>query len=393
MTNDKQKIDPWHYPRNALATRYLEIFKIGLMTARGIFAKRRMGKTEFLTKDLLPLAKKSGYLVAYANLWELDKKSPENVLAQAILDAIEPNRIAKLVQHLNPTLKKIKASGKLAVVGEVTGEVEFFDQDASVNSSPIYIALRNFDNTGKKLLLAIDEAQVLASNEHSGFSHALRAALDVRKDTIKVIFAGSSEQTLRKMFGRSSEPFYNWAPLEPFDLLGEDFVKSMVRKVNQLSQFPLDEKDALRAFTELHSTPLFFRKYLERYLSYADLGSEEALNNTKTVVINETNYINDWKTLLPADKEILQMIAEGVPDLHGESSRLRLGMALGLDKPVSMNTPRQSLQRLINDSIIARIDHGVYRFEDDAFQQWILNDDRDGDGGGGGASGGPPVKP
>jgi hypothetical protein len=46
----------------------------------------------------------------------------------------------------------------------------------------------------------------------------LRASLDGRKQNIKVVFAGSSEATLRRMFGRSTEPFYNWAPLEPFDL-------------------------------------------------------------------------------------------------------------------------------------------------------------------------------
>jgi hypothetical protein len=44
-----------------------------------------------------------------------------------------------------------------------------------------------------------------------------------------VIFADSSEATLCRMFGRSTEPFYNWAPLEPFELLGEEFVRAMVR--------------------------------------------------------------------------------------------------------------------------------------------------------------------
>jgi hypothetical protein len=49
----------------------------------------------------------------------------------------------------------------------------------------------------------------------------------------KVIFAGSSEATLRRMFGRSTEPFYNWAPLEPFELLSEEFVRAMAVKVNR----------------------------------------------------------------------------------------------------------------------------------------------------------------
>jgi len=64
------------------------------------------------------------------------------------------------------------------------------------------------------VVLIIDEAQVLATAEHSVFAHALRAALDIRKERLTVLFAGSSETTLRRMFGRVSEPFYNWAALE-----------------------------------------------------------------------------------------------------------------------------------------------------------------------------------
>ncbi|HMI73304.1 MAG TPA: hypothetical protein VK495_01285 [Steroidobacteraceae bacterium] len=46
--------DPWHYPRPKLAEKYLKVFDIGLIAAQGLFAKRRMGKSEFLEKDLLP---------------------------------------------------------------------------------------------------------------------------------------------------------------------------------------------------------------------------------------------------------------------------------------------------------------------------------------------------
>ena len=44
--------DPWHYPRPKLAEKYLQVFDIGLIAAQGLFAKRRMGKSEFLEKDL-----------------------------------------------------------------------------------------------------------------------------------------------------------------------------------------------------------------------------------------------------------------------------------------------------------------------------------------------------
>jgi hypothetical protein len=52
--------DPWHYPRPKLAEKYLKVFDIGLIAAQGLFAKRRMGKSEFLEKDLLPAARGHG---------------------------------------------------------------------------------------------------------------------------------------------------------------------------------------------------------------------------------------------------------------------------------------------------------------------------------------------
>jgi len=36
------------YPRPKLAAKYLHVFDIGLTCARALFAKRRMGKSEFL---------------------------------------------------------------------------------------------------------------------------------------------------------------------------------------------------------------------------------------------------------------------------------------------------------------------------------------------------------
>lgn len=62
--------DPWHFARPELADSYLEAFDLKLSSARGLFARRRMGKTEFLRRDLLPAAQQRGYLVAYTNLWD-----------------------------------------------------------------------------------------------------------------------------------------------------------------------------------------------------------------------------------------------------------------------------------------------------------------------------------
>ena len=81
-------------------------------------------------------------------------------------------------------------------------------------------AFSTFDRSRNRGLLLIDEAQVLADKRHHALEKALRALLDTRKDRLKVIFTGSSEDRLRTMFGAENKAFYNWARVEPLPLLG-----------------------------------------------------------------------------------------------------------------------------------------------------------------------------
>ena len=79
----------WHFSRPRLAQAYLGSFNLGLSSARGLFARRRMGKTEFLKQDFIPAAEADGYVAIYANLWEM-RTEPANALVTAFFQAIEP---------------------------------------------------------------------------------------------------------------------------------------------------------------------------------------------------------------------------------------------------------------------------------------------------------------
>jgi hypothetical protein len=363
--------DPWHYPRPELAAKYLKVFDVGLTSARALFAKRRMGKSEFLEQDLMPAAREAGFLTVYLNLWDA-RSHPAPALLHALSDALKPRGLTKLASSLKRPLKSVKASAKVG--GMVEGSVEAELGGVHTNTTPRLTELiRNFNKPRRRMLLILDEAQVLAEPAHKDLAHSLRASLDGRKQNIKVVFAGSSEATLRRMFGRSTEPFYNWAPLEPFELLDEDFVLAMVGKVNRLSKYPLKPKDAIVAFEALQRTPEFFRRYLNRYLAYADLGAKAALADTEAHVFNDANFVSLWRQLLPADREVLALIASGVTDLFSEVSRRRLGSALGIDHAVGKNLPQQSLRRLQDSDLVLRLDYGKYQMQDDAFAEWVRN--------------------
>ena len=166
----------WHFSRPALAQAYLASFALGLSCARGLFARRRMGKTEFLVQDFIPAAKAKDYACVYVNLWDL-KDDPATALVSALHKTIEPKSFAKAWERLKTPLKKIKASGKVAGFAEAGIEAELVDKDRLAGTLLMEV-MAVFDKTKIPLILIIDEAQVLANPGNAVFAHALRAALE-----------------------------------------------------------------------------------------------------------------------------------------------------------------------------------------------------------------------
>ncbi len=361
----------WHFARPSLAKKYLHLFDVGLTAARSLFARRRMGKTEFLKNDFIPAAEKQGYLVVYANLWDLEI-DPATALVSEFYKAVAPKGFHKMWEQLKSPMNSIKATGKVPGLVEASLETNLTKSDSKIAGTMLMEAMHAFDKTKHALMLIIDEAQVLAYEENIHFAHALRAALDTRKDRIKVIFAGSSETTLRKMFGVASEPFYNWAPLEPFELLGEEFVEAMVKQVNRISKYPLSHDEAMDAFKQLKGTPEFFRRYIEHYLINPVDGSKAALKATREKVFNDQNFQQQWGNLLVTDQIILRMLTQGVTDLYAKTSAQQLSAKLGIDESaIDKNLFNNALRRLMKKNILTKMDYGVYQFEDEAFADWV----------------------
>ncbi|MGF6971480.1 hypothetical protein OKW43_008575 [Paraburkholderia sp. WC7.3g] len=358
--------DPWHFARPELAEAYLQAFSLKLSSARGLFARRRMGKTEFLRRDLLPAALERGYLVAYTNLWD-NRSSPDAALIAALTEALAPQGVKAVLTKIGKPVRKLKASAKVpGVEGSLQAELGSADADSA---TALRAVLRQLDKQKRSLLLVIDEAQVLARADHGDFAHALRAALDIRKDRIKVIFAGSSETTLREMFARASEPFYNWAALEPFPLLGDEFVAFTIKLMNSMARQRLTLEQGKLAFDELHRTPEFFKRFVERYMLYQPHGNEAALAHTKASVFSDDHFLRQWSELNLADQAVITMLARGETDLHGAAGLARLSAATG--KSATKNTAAQALRRLQSQSFVTRLAVGDYRIEDEAFAEWV----------------------
>jgi hypothetical protein len=360
----------WHFARPQLAEHHLRAFDLGLISATALHAKRRMGKTEFLTKDLTPKAVERGYVVGYCNLWQEDQ-DPAEAIAEAVTACSAPRRVlAKVREKLKSRVSTLKVSGKVPGMAKGAAELEFKETEKK-NAAKLRSSFTAFDKSKNRGLLLIDEAQVLADKKHRSLEKALRAMLDARKDHLKVIFTGSSEDRLRTMFGAEDKAFYNWARVEPLPLLGEEFVRELTRRANALGTMKLKLEDTLRAFYSLKKVPELFRRFLSQYLANAFEGVDRAIETSRQSVFVDEGFAARWDKMLPADRVILQWLAQGREDLHGAKSLARIGKVLKLGRPADRSVPQNALKRLRERQILIQSDIGVYRFEDDTFKDWV----------------------
>lgn len=361
----------WHFPRPQLARHYLDAFDLGLVSAYALYARRRMGKTEFLMRDLAPAADQRGYAVGYCNLWQEDD-SPHAALIDALTQLSERHKLtARIRSRVASHVSKIALSGRAAGMAEGSAEVEF-RAPQSEGTARLRQAFTAFDEGGNKGLLLMDEAQVLADTRHEPVEKALRALLDTRKDRIKVVFTGSSEDRLRRMFGVERKAFYNWAHVEPMPLLDEEFALELTRRANSLTTMPLTETQGLRVFDALHRVPELFRRFLAQYLANAFEGVEAAVEACRQSLYSEEGFARVWGRIGLADRLLLQLVAQEQADLHGVAVREWLGHRMQLGHAASRSIPQNALRRLRDRQILIQVEPGTYRFEDEAFRDWIL---------------------
>jgi hypothetical protein len=104
-------------------------------------ARRRMGKTEFLTKDLSPAARDQGYVVGYCNLWQ-EGQNPADAIAEAIHAAAQPRRLLGKVRAWRKIpVSTVKISAKVGALAEGSTELGFKESDkADVGTLPAALA-------------------------------------------------------------------------------------------------------------------------------------------------------------------------------------------------------------------------------------------------------------
>lgn len=226
-------------------------------------------------------------------------------------------------------------------------------------------------NQGKTLLL-MDEVQVLTKNEKNHqFIAGLRTSLDLYKDTIKVIFTGSSREGLRRMFSQASAPFFHFGQNLPFPELDQAFTDHLAAVYYQITARKLDHGLLWNAFLELDRVPQLARSLVERLALNPNQTILEAKQTLFTDVYHDRAYVEIWEKLSKLDQMLLREIAITASGIFSEKNRQNLAKKLGVPL-LTVPSIQSSIRVLQRKNLIGRLpDRGGYYIDDPNFKSWL----------------------
>ncbi|MYJ74533.1 MAG: ATP-binding protein [Gammaproteobacteria bacterium] len=363
--------DPWHFERHDLARRTLTLLTEGPARALTLFAPRRTGKTEFLTKDLGPLAETQGHRVVYMSFWQ-DPMSPLAALLHALETSLKPgsfaDRLRRAGRALSPRLQL-----SIPMVGKAEVDV------STLTGKPPSELLLHLDDLLERVsaraptILMLDEVQELArSQDNQALVAALRTALDKRPDQLKSVFTGSSREGLAAMFAARQAPFFHFAT--PIDLpaLGEPFVDHILATMADATQRRPDRDEMLDAFAVLHRNPFYFRMLVETMLLNPGLTIADAVREVRHRIVAELGYQGIWLSLSPLQRAVAQALLEQAKPFSQSS---RDFLADKLDEAMPSQSRIQAALRRLQRLGLADREDGGWRLADPEWAMWIRDAD------------------
>lgn len=365
--------DIWHFPRNSLAEKYLDLLKIGITNRITLFAPRRMGKTVFLVYDLAPLARKRKYLPIYISMWE-EANEPHKVIISNLEAAITElkSRQSTLRRLLTSTVQKLKIEGNLGL-GKLTTEVELPDNPKAPSSKDIAYINQLFRDlvelsNNRRPLLLLDEIQHLGTNKKfEALTYALRSALDIHSRHIDVVFTGSSRVGLRKLFADTKAPFYEFSDRIEFPRLEKDFIEFLSGVYRKLINQKLDVPKAWKIFKQIDYNPAYMRSVIKIMILENNNNIIEVYRRVLAAIAEEYDYPKQWKALRPIDREIYIALSNGNA-IYSERVMKDISKRAGtrVTKPMVQN----SIRKLVRLQLITSDGHGTYLIETPGFAQW-----------------------
>lgn len=352
-----------------MAQQLLQPSPLHMNVRSGVFLSgiRRVGKTTFLRRDLVPALEALGALVIYVDLWADRSKSP----AALVLEAVR-NTLLQLQTPGSGLLQRFKGLN-LGAAGFSFG----FQLDSLGTTSGTTLAQAFAELVAKaqvNVVLIVDEVQqALGSEDGNSLLHALKAARDAVNSQpgtpghFLFLGTGSHKSLITDMATRRAQPFTG-ALTTAYQVLGEDFVQWQLDAIAATPGVVLPSVAvAWEGFQLMGHRPEELLKALVQ-LQTAAAPADQAFPIICATLASvaadvELRAIEEFGELGQA---IFARIAEGsesgVSGLFGEEA-----LAAYAERTGSQVLPPQVqnlADRMISANLIARPGHGVYTVAD-----------------------------
>lgn len=362
-------MDLWHYPRFQLASFILNGMNNGLLQRVSIFAPRKRGKTQFIQKDIIPMAHELGVFPIYIDFW-MQKDHPEGIFIQSVIDACERNEgfLHKLGKTLSFKKLGISAAG---------GSVEIERSKDELNTD-LFAVFQRLNMLNMPVLLLLDEVQHLATRkEFDTFTAALRSFLVNRGDNnVKCIFTGSSREGLSRLFKDNKAPFYNSSQTQIFEDLDMDFVEFELSAFKKITGgVELDKHKALDILIKQNRAPARFIEMLKNM-------ALNMVHDLDTAVIrfdvdrieSEGQFASTYDQLKPIEVAILKLVAANEAKGLYSKTGLEKVKAFTSDPQTDITkwSIKNAVSRLKSIELIYSPERGKLEIENHDFRDFIL---------------------
>ncbi len=353
----------WHFARPALAGAYLDTLLSQGVRRLAFFGRRRIGKTEFLLRDMLPAAAQRGAATLYCSLWEF-KDRPHLSITQALTQAT-PGAAA--------TGLKGRVQLSLPDIAEAEIEVERAGKPQAASSeelAQLTSAWRGWLEARKRkpALVVFDEIQHLATSARfATFAATLRTLLDMAPAHVHVVFTGSSHADLQRLFTHNKAPFFQFADILPFQPMAHDFVTHLEGIFHQITGLRLAAGALGKLFELTGRNAHLITGLTQRLIIFRSTDVQAMWAEVSQGLIGPDGWCEQqWASLAASDQAVYLQL------LHGQEPFSEGSLQVYQEQGFSRATAQKALVRLENKGLISRLGHGQYLREVPVLDEWLM---------------------
>ena len=348
----------WHYARTQLTNKIVQSIELELVQSLTLFAPRRIGKTEFLEFDLKPELEAKNYKVLYFSFFV----ESDDIVTQ-FTNFLKKNIKKSVFEKLS--IKEIDLSWC-----KVSLE-KFNINDYTILDLLSLLAIQSQKENNKKLVLLLDEIQEL-QHTHAGnqFIAGLRTALDMNKSQINVIFTGSSQDGLRRMFNDRKAPFFHFGMNIEMQLFGREFTDFLAERFMERTKLALDKDRLYEIFCKLDRITEYIRHIINQLVLEPNLSMDDVYKNYINELYNNDKLAEVWNKFSPLEQKIYLWIKSNKSVFYTNEFHEFLAKH-GLVAKVSNGQIQYALAKLLKYQHLTQDTAGTYQLGNQFLTHWL----------------------